>query len=106
METGYSSARDRVVAPSTNLPGGLFKYPTPPPQQYMNISWISQEYDHLVKETMKANEKLLPLLMKRKFDGTTNTSPKPTASFDLGEKPEIQSARHEQRRQQVIDSIQ
>jgi hypothetical protein len=64
----------------------------------MNISWISQEYDHLVKETMKANEKLLPLLMKRKFDGTTNTSPKPTASFDLGEKPEIQSARHEQRR--------
>lgn len=102
METGYSSARDKPGP----LQAGLFPYPQPPPQQYMNVTWISQEYDHLVKETMKANEKLLPLLMKRKFDGTQNTSPRGMES--TVDKLEPMSARGQggNRRQQMIESFQ
>lgn len=57
-----------------NLLNQLFQYPTKPPQEYMNVPWVHQEYEHLVKEVMRINEKLLPLLMKRSFN-TSNAQP-------------------------------
>jgi hypothetical protein len=60
---------------------------------------------------MKANEKLLPLLMKRKFDGGINNGSTPgnqsPNALEVTEKPaEVLSARHGNRRQLMIESLQ
>lgn len=52
----------------------LFKYPEPPPHQLLNVPWIQHEYDQLRKMIMKVNEKLIPFLLKRKFDPETTGS--------------------------------
>ena len=50
----------------------------------MNIPAVHQEYERLVKEIIRANEKLLPILINRKFDPQTTKDYSPTTNNHTG----------------------
>lgn len=57
----------------------LFKYPEPPPENLMSVAWVQHDYEQLMRQIKKLNEKLLPLLLKKGFKQKPAEVPKVAA---------------------------